>query len=424
MDFGFQNDGEIDFDQMVLGYQGHLSLQSSSMSSAETISTSLRQIDYLHSVDSIGKVELLCHADWKVGRGTESYGDVCGVDMVKLVSAQKAFAEGSLERTGFLSFNDFGAGNGTFLSEMREAFEPSRTAFFYGVGDRIYFDLYQGVTRKSHGIPERILMAFVQEVIRRYLAIPPTVEPTLRAKFQEIFRDFRIDASVPIDFSSMFSAGTVMFSGEQKVCLEASEQAWIVEDPQGKIAALVRDLAENPYSYIEGSFDRIALADFRDYSPPAGMMPKEDLRVSVRGTSHLDAGDLSAVLDRFATKEAAPGGVFVDNGVHRSYTSVPRLREYAELQKRYPGDVRVTMAYDLQTNYFCSAIVEKAPFHDADFFREILLPERLGPKGEVMRAIIPVSVEEAESHPFFRFERFFRDFLVSNFRSYEIFWFF
>ena len=46
---------------------------------------------------------------------------------------------------------------------------------------------------------------------------------------------------------------------------------------------------ENPYSYIEGSFDRISLADFRDYNPPAGMMPKEDLRVSVRGTSHLDA---------------------------------------------------------------------------------------------------------------------------------------
>lgn len=42
------------------------------------------------------------------------------------------------------------------------------------------------------------------------------------------------------------------------------------------------DLAENPYSYIEGSFDRIALADFRDYCPPPGSMPKEEIRVSVR----------------------------------------------------------------------------------------------------------------------------------------------
>ena len=66
MDFGFQGGGEIDFEEMVAGYQGHLSLQSSSMSDAGKISVSLRQIDYLHSVDSIGKVELLCHADWKV----------------------------------------------------------------------------------------------------------------------------------------------------------------------------------------------------------------------------------------------------------------------------------------------------------------------------------------------------------------------
>ena len=95
---------------------------------------------------------------------------------------------------------------------MRDSFEPSRTAFFYGVGDRIYFDLYQGVTKKCRDIPEKVLMAFVQEVIRRYLAVPPTVEPTLRAKFQEILSDFFIDVSVPIDFSSMFSAGTVMFS--------------------------------------------------------------------------------------------------------------------------------------------------------------------------------------------------------------------
>lgn len=55
-------------------------------------------------------------------------------------------------------------------------------------------------------------MAFVQEVIRRYLAVPPTVEPTLRAKFREIFREFYIDVNVPIDFSSMFATGTVMFA--------------------------------------------------------------------------------------------------------------------------------------------------------------------------------------------------------------------
>lgn len=145
--------------------------------------------------------------------------------------------------------------------------------------------------------------------------------------------------------------------------------------------------------------------------------------MSIRGTSHLDAGDLSAVLDRFARKEAALGAVFVDNGVHRSYTSVPRLREYLALERAYPGQIRVTMMCDFETNYFCSAVIERAPFHGADFFSKIGFVRKNPETGQIRR-IIPVPVEEAESHPFFRFERFFRDFLVSNFRSYEIFWFF
>lgn len=344
--------------------------------------------------------------------------------MIRLVEAQRHFLARALKKSDFLTFNDFGAGNGTFLSEMRKRFETNETAFFYGVGDRVYFDLYQGISQKCPDIPERVRMAFVQEVIRRYVLVPPTVESTLMAKFGEIFKDFYIDVNVPIDFSSMFSSGTVMFSGESEIRLEEAEKIWIRRDPGRKIATLVADLVDNPYFFIEGSFDRIAIADFRDYEPPEGAVPKEDLRVSVRGTSHLDAGDLSTVLDRFAAKEAAPGSVFVDNGVHRSYTSVPRLKEYLNLQSRYPDKIRVMMAYDRDTNYFCSALVEKAPFHDASFYKHVFLPERPGPNGTRFQSIVPVSIVEAEAHPFFRFERFFRDFLVSNFRSYEIFWFF
>lgn len=129
------------------------------------------------------------------------------------------------------------------------------------------------------------------------------------------------------------------------------------------------------------------------------------------------------MLDRFARKESAPGAIFIDNGVHRSYTSVPRLREYLALEQAYPNEIRVTMMCDWETNYFCSAVVERAPFHGPDFFRKIVFV-RKNSKTEEVSPIIPVSIEEAERHPFFRFERFFRDFLVSNFRSYEIFWFF
>jgi hypothetical protein len=235
----------------------------------------------------------------------ESYGDVAGVDMVRLLEAQRRFrTETCEEKTGFLTFNDFGAGNGTFLSEMRDMFERDKSAFFYGVGDRIYFDLYQGLFNRYQDIPEHVRMAFVQEVIRRYQNISHMVEPTLKAKLGSVLADFRIDPDVPIDFSSMFAVGTVMFAGENEILLSPEERDFVRNDPDGRIASMLAELIEHPYLFIKGSFDRITLADFRDYSPD-GTVPKENIRVSIRGTSHLDAGDLMKVLDRFVYRLAA-----------------------------------------------------------------------------------------------------------------------
>jgi hypothetical protein len=67
--------------------------------------------------------------------------------------------------------------------------------------------LYQGVCRHTPDIPEKVRMAFVQEVIRRYVRIASSpAYPTLLAKFGEIFKDFSIDSEMKIDFSSMFSS--------------------------------------------------------------------------------------------------------------------------------------------------------------------------------------------------------------------------
>ncbi|MDQ1343627.1 MAG: hypothetical protein QG650_346 [Patescibacteria group bacterium] len=300
----FSESQKTDFDLVVDGYQAYLSLKSSTMGDRMQISTQLRQADYLSAIDGIGKVELLCHPDWKVGRGVESYGDVAGVDMMRLLEAQRRFRSETCEETGFLTFNDFGAGNGTFLSEMRDMFERDKSAFFYGVGDRIYFDLYQGLFNRYQDIPEHVRMAFVQEVIRRYQNVSHMVEPTLKAKLGSVLADFRIDSDAPIDFSSMFTSGTVMFAGENEIFLSQEDRDFVRNDPGGRIASMLAELIEHPYLFINGSFDRITLVDFRDYSPD-GMVPKEDIRVSIRGTSHLDAGDLMKILDRFVYRLAA-----------------------------------------------------------------------------------------------------------------------
>jgi hypothetical protein len=67
-------------------------------------------------------------------------------------------------------FRDWGAGNGTLLKELYESL-PQKDIIFYGVGDTIYFDLYQGL-RKFHNqyidIPEEILILLTQKIIEKY----------------------------------------------------------------------------------------------------------------------------------------------------------------------------------------------------------------------------------------------------------------
>lgn len=106
-DYAVSQISEMGLDDVISEYQGHLSLQSSLFSGLSDVSSSLRQSDYLRSVDEMGKVELLCHADWKVGRGIESYGEVCGIDMKSLVKEQEKYVETLGERPRFITFNDF-----------------------------------------------------------------------------------------------------------------------------------------------------------------------------------------------------------------------------------------------------------------------------------------------------------------------------
>ncbi len=59
-----------------------------------------------------------------------------------------------------------------------------------------------------------------------------------------------------------------MFSGEAKIPLSEAEKSWITEHGDGILRTLAERLSNDPYPFIEGSFDRISLADFRDYSMP------------------------------------------------------------------------------------------------------------------------------------------------------------
>ena len=77
---------------------------------------------------------------------------------------------------------------------------------------------------------------------------------------------------------------------------------------------------------------------------------------------------------------------------------------------RSDDDTRIRLVYDTDKNYFACALIEKTPFHETSFFDTHV---REGHR------IVPL--REASEATFFRFEIFFRHFLIFCFRDFQVF---
>lgn len=107
------------------------------------------------------------------------------------------------------------------------------------------------------------------------------------------------------------------------------------------------------------------------------------------------------------------GSIFLENGVHRSYSSNPRLNELKVIADMFQKNVRIQLIFDPNTNYFCSAIIEKAPFQTDNFFEQHITP---GMK------LIPL--QEVVDNTFFQCEIYLRELIMVSFRDFKVFYHF
>mgnify|MGYP000482845432 FL=1 len=116
------------------------------------------------------------------------------------------------------------------------------------------------------------------------------------------------------------------------------------------------------------------------------------------------------VISDYFYNSAKTGSIFIDNGIHQSYTSIPRLKELHDVSLDLV-DSELKLIYDTKTNYFNSVIITKGQHYDDSFFQEHLLENTI---------IVPL--KEAYQSTFFRLEYFVRNFIISNFKSHTVFW--
>lgn len=376
--------------------------------SKPNLSDTKERLTFLKKIDESWRLLLNSKLDWKVNRGLEEVSKVLGFyNLWRLLDKQITFLNDNVPEKKVYFFRDWWAGDGSLLKDLYGKYK-GKDILFYWVGDYIYFDIYPSLKAKAEElwIPEEVIILFFEEFLEHYSKFD---EWNIYTKVTKAIDSTTLYNLHKIHKSSITGTDTAMFSSEwaHELSLDAID---FIRDEYHVIEELKHYIVKNFYLLFEWYFERIYVSKFNDFNLEVSNISKVDFQVSIRATSHVDSREYMKILMDFIEKSANPGSIYIDNGIHRSYTWVPRIFEIKEVLN-FVNNTKVSLIYDENTNYFTSAIIQKAPFHDEEFFAT-----------ELKKWYKIVSLDEACNSTFFKLEYFIRNFIVRNFKNYDVFW--
>jgi hypothetical protein len=339
-----------------------------------------------------------------VSRSIGEISEILGIQsIVDLIQAHK-----DMQQSGNYIVRDLGAGDGSTLKELYERL-GKQDIIFYGIGDYIYFDLFTALrnTKYTHEIEAEIMILFVEKVVQEFRT-QKGVSTIL--KIQKALENVTFSKNDTIRNSSMTNNKTLMFSSEHEYPLSQKIQDHF-EIHLKQLEELKEFVSQNIYSLFSNFIQKIYVSQFNDIRINDEVISKIDFQYSIRSTSHVGGREYMYIISDYIINSAKPGSIFIDNGVHESYTSIPRLRELIEVYRDMFG-VNFDLIYDKSTNYFCSVIITK----DVEFSDEFWKPHLKNDN------FIIVPLKEAYKSTFFQLEYFIRNFIISNFKNNIVFW--
>ncbi len=96
---------------------------------------------------------------------------------------------------------------------------------------------------------------------------------------------------------------------------------------QEDLARLKVYVTENLYALFSNFFKRIYISKFNDLMIRDEIISRVDFQYSIRATSHVNGREYMKIISEYFYDAAKTGSIFIDNGIHQSYTSIPRLKE-------------------------------------------------------------------------------------------------
>lgn len=190
---------------------------------------------------------------------------------------------------------------------------------FYGVGDNVYYDLYQALRNSQFykEFPEEIIILFTQKVIGNYNAIREKrkeeflmsgvdsdesldlqiingeIEAPLMQDIHAAISQVMLDGADVIHLSSMFAdKKTFMFADENEHSLSPEAKKYL-EGNKDHIENLKKVLGGNFYNFFMGFFERIFVSDFMNFSIGNKTLERTSMQVAVRSTSHVDSEEFT-----------------------------------------------------------------------------------------------------------------------------------
>lgn len=373
-----------------------------------SINDNKERLTFLKKIDESGRLLLNSKLDWKVNRGINDVSKVLGFNNIwEVLIAHIDFIKEYNSECKVYIFRDWGAWDGSLLKDLYSQYKW-KDILFYWVWDYIYFDIFPSLKLKwiELWIPEDIIVLLFEQFLLNYSKFD---NGNIHSKVKIALEKTKIDYNQKIHKSSITWEKTAMFSKQWEYNVWDNSIEYI-KNSYEKVEQLKKYIVDNFYSLFEWYFERIYISKFNDFNLNISNISKVDFQLAIRSTSHVDDREYMKIIFDYINNSANPWSIYIDNWVHRSYTWAPRLNELFQVSKMR-NDVQFSLIYDENTNYFTWVIIQKLPYHDDTFF-----------VNKLKNGYKVVSLEEACDSTFFKLEYFIRNFIVNNFKNYDVFW--
>ncbi len=369
--------------------------------------------NFLKSLDHSGRLRLNKKLDWKVDRWIDEWSRILWIkNLWNFIKEVRMYHNSKDIHTPFYTL-DIWAWDGSMIAELHKELS-GYDVIEYWVGDFVYVDLYHILKKddRLQNIPNKVKIIFVNKVLANLAKWWNLDHLSVLNQLKFWIEKLEFSQKDKLSHGSMFSEETHMFPWEELVELW---EEWIqyIQQHSSNIDTLCEYISKHFYDMWNGFTDRIYVSTFYDLENLLSWEIRHpDFQYAIRSTSHVDGKEYAKIMFDAIQWRMQKYWVYLDNWVHRSYTSIPRIPELYKVRRKFsPGEVKMTLLFDYDTNYFTSVLIQKAPFLD-----EKIIKKNISDK------IVLIDIEEAYQSTFFQIEYFLRNFIVINFKDKNIFW--